>query len=482
MTTNQSTLSMQKLRKNPDYKLKEERKRIISRIKSDSIPRYATLQKYNLTIEDVNTIRNEAGLKKIKIQPHQDIIYKPMNIVQQEINAATTKQIDQIQKEATVNVVENKEALDKIQQEAKDKYKNFIVNVDKKDLYSILTINKWFYANPGISDIKTNQKRAPGTITKMFGPESGKPGGYISQLFDKMLNVKDNIRKGININTIEKKYETFLTRTKKLYDQQSIVGHLSMLSVVMREYPGFDIEGEDKDQYNVLQKTIQKYQTSSSAKKIQKALDENTVDYDEIKQKVLNSPKVNSKMKLYMKLYEDFPTRDNLGKLKIIYHKITDNDKKNIKNLNKGENLIFIDENNITLAFINYKTHNHFGDIYHEFKGEYKKFILEYIKENPKSEYLFYAGKMSGHVKQMLLNAGVKTKDDPQGSSGNINYLRKAFVSKALNNITDPEDRVKLGNLMKHTPATSLKYNRKITEIYDKNKNIFEKIKYNENA
>jgi len=477
-----STAAMQKLRANPEYKLKEERKRLIQRIKSGTIPRATTLQKYNITMEDVNKIRNDTGLKKIKEESFSEIIYKPMNIVQQEINTATTEQIEQIQKQAAIKITSNQDKLQTLQEEAKTKYKNFIVNVDKKDLFNVTTVNKWFWKNPGVSNVQKGQPRKPSNLTKMFGNE-GKPGGYIMRLFNDLLDSKNDISKALNIKTIKEKYKSHISpTTKKAYHNESIQGHMSALSIIMREYPAFDIKKEHKQIYDELQDYINSLSSKNQANKLQNQANEIIMPYKDIKKMVLDNPKINSKMKLYMELYEDFPTRDNLGNLLIVKRKITPKDIDNIKELNNGDNLIFIDKDEITLAFINYKTVSTFGYEYHNFIGKYKELILKYLENNKSLTHLFgKAKKLSSNVRKMLITAGVKKKDDHR-SIGSINLLRKAFVSQELQNVTKPEERENIAKMLKHMPATSLKYNRKqYISAYEKNIDTLEKVKYDEN-
>jgi len=284
------------------------------------------------------------------------------------------------------------------------------------------------------------------------------------RVFNDLFQYTDDISKGLNdVEDFKNKYKTFKSKTtKQVYNQQSIQGHMNMLSIVMREYPGFDIKREYKEFYDNLQNYLSTLTITNQADKLQDQSNESLISYDEIKRKVLENPDIDARMKLYMNIYEDYPTRDNFGKLLIKKRKITPDDKKTIESLNNGHNVIFITEDEVTLAFINYKTVSTFGHEYHQFKNPYKQMILDYVKANPKIQYLFGKGmKLSQSVRKMLITANVKSKNDKR-SIGSINLLRKAFVSQELQKVQKAADREKIGNMLKHMPATSMKYNRSI--------------------
>lgn len=68
---------------------------------------------------------------------------------------------------------------------------------------------------------------------------------------------------------------------------------------------------------------------------------------------------------------------------------------------------------------------------------------------------------MTTWVGQMLDSIGIK---DRKGL-GNISYLRKSYISTALQNITSGHERTQLAFKLEHSPSASLKYIRELQDI-----------------
>ena len=93
----------------------------------------------------------------------------------------------------------------------------------------------------------------------------------------------------------------------------------------------------------------------------------------------------------------------------------------------KAQSALYIYNKKATLALVDYKTSSLYGVRLFTFPDLVSKLILEYIKANKLKDALFGKSGMSEFVKKMLDEIGI-----PTDREGNINYLRKSYISTAL--------------------------------------------------
>ena len=114
-----------------------------------------------------------------------------------------------------------------------------------------------------------------------------------------------------------------------------------------------------------------------------------------------------------------------------------------------------------------YKTKGLYGTQGYEFSVSVTKEIVEYVKKKritaPRSDrYLFGASAMSGWVGKAL--------DDipgiPKKREGNINFLRKSFISTEEKKLKTPAEREQLAIAFRHSPNASLKYIRELAKSH----------------
>jgi len=160
-----------------------------------------------------------------------------------------------------------------------------------------------------------------------------------------------------------------------------------------------------------------------------------------------------SKEFLYISVYEEFPSRDDLGKLVINPPNMTGNVEK-------------------TMNYI-VKTMDFFGRVVVRFSDATSKLISNYIAKYrlKNGEYLFGTfgkdGKMSATIAAWLVEAGIKD-GKVQGQTktpGAINLLRHAYISQKIKE----EDVMKLSETMKHSPLATELYVRKIQPLLVEN-------------
>ena len=98
-------------------------------------------------------------------------------------------------------------------------------------------------------------------------------------------------------------------------------------------------------------------------------------------------------------------------------------------------NYIYVSKNRATIALVDYKTSNLYGPRLFEFNQQVSKDIWKYIEDNKlfakanRSGTLFGPSPMRSWVKKLLDGLGLPTG---AGREGNINYLRKSYVSSEL--------------------------------------------------
>ena len=173
-----------------------------------------------------------------------------------------------------------------------------------------------------------------------------------------------------------------------------------------------------------------------------------------------------SKEFLYISVYEEFPSRDDLGKLVINPPNMTGNVEKTMNYIVK--------KNGVWTIYLNvYKTMDFFGRGVVRFSDATSKLISNYIAKHrlKNGEHLFGTfgkdGKMSATIAAWLVEAGIKD-GKVQGQTktpGAINLLRHAYISQKIKE----EDVMKLSETMKHSPLATELYVRKIQPLLVEN-------------
>jgi hypothetical protein len=202
---------------------------------------------------------------------------------------------------------------------------------------------------------------------------------------------------------------------------------------------------------------------------------------------------------LYMELFEEVPSRDDIGSIRVYDHAghLTESDfaiktepdkilsaeiKTLIANVKEESNKYGMKDNMIIrygsskkhVGFIvcmyNYKTHKLYKDIYTEIKDKNLTIDLnrqiEKIMANQKEDAdipLFKGSKkQSTWISGFLTKAGVKDKSKTN-NTGSINLLRHSFIDYRINIIENstvysPDERIKLATMMRHSVQTSPSY------------------------
>ena len=524
-------------RKSGDYRFKENYHRLIKRIEKGDIPNGTTLKKYQVTLDEVNKIREENGFEKIKVFIPNSVQITPMNIIQQEINAETKSNLAKIAKQESIQVRENADALSAEQERIKEQFKGRMVDVNEDEIHSIENIANWFLRNPGtISDKisaidEQSAQRSVQTIHRMFNVWTGgyvvkknedgievkiyrdkqpyKPGGQLFRLFNYWRPKECDGDITHCLTDIDDLFK--FVKDKSDWKDATKQQYFETLSITVREYPAFRQMKEQPDLLKKIAQEIKQYSTKVQTRRIGERSKEQITEFDEIMRLIRNKYQEKfrkpgeskkdefnpddyteiSKEYLYISMYNDFPLRDNMNNLKIVREELTAENKRNVGELNNGDNVLFVPQDEserVTFALIDYKTRRLFGIVYGDFTPTVSKMIRTYIDDMTVRQLqrlggtLFGKSKMSREVGEILKEIGVKKKkgDNSKDNIGNITLLRKAYVTRELAKVKTDEERDELAFAMKHSPAATLTYARKNIDKFESIKESLKAETYDE--
>ena len=105
-----TTKIMQNLRKEEDYRYDKETRRRKIKINNGIIPRASTLQKYGITVAEVNAIRAKANLPPIEIHLFHYTALKTHETLQMEINAQSERTLKEKVRSENIKLTEEVDA------------------------------------------------------------------------------------------------------------------------------------------------------------------------------------------------------------------------------------------------------------------------------------------------------------------------------------------------------------------------------------
>jgi len=276
----------------------------------------------------------------------------------------------------------------------------------------------------------TNQSES--TKKLHWGNRANHFRGNLYRLFKKS-GFEDDIRDGLEDEMLEQIVEDYGgTDATKLRTLQS-------LSLAVQYHPHLS---EYKENVEMLMTDLNRRSEAQQIVRRQKETISKT--FSEMKQLVCNHFGEHSAECLYMEIYSEVPSRDDFGNLKV-YRR---------KPIKEEGNYILLHEKRATFVLQNYKTKQRYGVI----ETPLSKKLRDKISNHSSPLFPVRGNKMTTWVDQMLKQSGAKEDSDV----GNINLLRKAYVSEKYNNQLSQEEILKLADEMKHSPLMSLNYIRSI--------------------
>jgi len=278
---------------------------------------------------------------------------------------------------------------------------------------------------------------------------------------------------------------------------------IELLDTLLKEYPGFNYNDEISRKRDAAVKTIDQaiihqFTPLTQALKMNDQKIKTYTPWLEIKAMVAEKYPRGTPENLYMELFEEVPSRDDIGSIRVWEHgghlKETDFPIKTepnevispkikalIENVKLESNKYGTKDNMIIrygspkkhfgfiVCMFNDKTHKLYGDIYTEIKDRDLTVDLnkqiEKIMDDQKDDadtFLFKGSKkQSTWVSSFLTKAGIKD-GSKTNNTGSINLLRHSFIDYRIGIIDkmnySSEERIKLAKMMKHSVVTSPSY------------------------
>jgi hypothetical protein len=433
-----------------------------------------------------------------------------------EINRKTKADLIKKAEQDYLKLKENRKELTKVQEESKEKYKGQIVDVPKENLFEISQIMNQF--------VKYSRRKPSGEpLSEARMLHYGIKMVYTDTNMDKNTKVKSASFNGKGqivglLNDINKKYlkdlsllfepgnvEKFISDLKALtkFKANTKQQKIELLNTLLKEYPGFNITDSMSDKRGVVLKRIDEsivhqFTPMTQALKNNDQKAKTYTPWLEIKENVVESYPRGTPEHLYMELFEEIPSRDDIGSIRVYDHAghLTESDfpiksepnkpisteiKELIENVKADSERYGVKDNMIIrfgsakkhVGFIvcmyRYKTQKLYGDIYTEIKDKNLTVDLnkqiEKMMANQKQDedtFLFKGSKkQSTFVSSFLTKAGVKDGSKTQ-NTGSMNLLRHSFLDYKLKIIDkmnySSEERIKLSKMMKHSVGTSPTY------------------------
>lgn len=479
-TTKKSKIYMKKYRDDPEKRKNENMNKILRYIRERSKYKanIETLKKYGIMPEEVTVIRTEK-----KYEPFDLYITVP------DTKAAALKiQSDNIkaQQDLADKIMSNSIAIANLNDTLNDEMPEEL----KGKLFSIPLVKKFTFA--GLKEYMFKKFEGEGhgmrkksTLEGYYGKVGSNNTGVLHTIIRR--HSPDCAKHDTGFRHC---FEDMKGLIKSIMEAKIKIGtkfkQLATLSLTMRDYPPLDYKGAFKPQYDLLQQELLKVKPMVDAYKAE-LKEKQTIDktFTEMVDLVKEHYGNTSLQYLYMRMFSEFPTRDDFGFLAVKKGKLTGGDGEyylNGESIPKGINFIVVDDADkkspVKIVLQEYKTKGVFGTIVDAFSSETSVLIKKLAKKN---EYLFgEQKKLSSWVKKLLLGSKIKTpeqfKPDNTVNVGTINLLRHAYVSERLAGKTSEEERVKLAASMKHSPLMSIQYVRKFETKAMKEEAVLDKV------
>ena len=225
---------MRELRRSREYKDRENKLRVLGRVKEGAVPHVRSLTKYNITRDDINDLRRRNG--------HDDLIE---NI---PYWAEATRRRRRNMEDPSSFIPEPPPV--RSTPNLPDRVGT--VGDANKDAFSVKAINIHFRTTGRDIGTKTNQRAKQGTISRQFGPpnsdeKSGSFARFMGFLGPRYL---EDARELLGRNTL-RRIETEMTKKHKkdrkpppgqseFIQLSTMVKLLETVLIVLREYPPFD--------------------------------------------------------------------------------------------------------------------------------------------------------------------------------------------------------------------------------------------------
>jgi hypothetical protein len=484
-------------RKDEEYRNHENKAKIMRRIGKGSIPNVKSLAKYGFTLKDINDLRKMYDLPAINI--HIPYFMKGRNRDEQ------VNELDYIPDNSEVFGDFNEEVSDEVEgafnPNETDKFYN--VNnpqsnylIGKPFGFSLPEVAQFVMKHPGQSSAKVMVAMADSTVKTQYGHyDKGvfSKTGSLHAFFTVQLADKSEWYDDLRLATTDEALQYIIQQTHKKWknlrkgkkpgdefsDKETILTKMVTFLKVLRLYPGFDginiyktENRKGQERYNKLNQEYVFIKNEIEAEKIANPKDQKpVVPWNNLKNRIENKYPKNTKEHLYIRMYDEYPSRDDFKNLFVDDKStppitVTDRDAIANRPLGTGKdspfNTLFVKGKRVVIVLTKYKTVNIYGRSLFTFSQSVSDEIhitANGILGDKGTRLLFDKAPMSDFVREILNSVAV-----PQDREGQINYLRKSYISSAMQTVgEDSTERLKLAFHLRHSPSAALKYIRDVT-------------------
>ena len=317
-STKQSAVAMRKRMSDDTNKYNFNRKRILDRIREGSIPQQNTTKKYDISNAEVNAIRKEGNHPPLVVA-FAPSAYAPTLAVNEETKRIQAQYLEQQQ--LTKNVKEDEHKLVQSFKKLMVEQRGKILKVPPGQQFALKTFHDYVWnrgadGQPTSWVINITGKKAKETTIQMrFGKENDWKSGQVYLFFTRFLPsecLKDVRRclKKERIGPILKRL-----RDKEASNPSTTLSTNQALYVLYRNFPGLLPEFQaDLNWLNNFNAVTKKKADSYIADKRKYTIKYGFTDIKKIFKDTFGRE---SKEFLYISVYEEFPSRDDLGNLVI---------------------------------------------------------------------------------------------------------------------------------------------------------------------
>lgn len=482
-------------------RLNFNRKRVLRNVKiTGSVPFASTMERYKLTPAEINTALEEGGYEPRGVWSVSDDMTPRFTGLLVAHNEEQQRLIDDFKKKASFNIVREKEqAIEKIAEELREQHTGYTTEVPAETQYSLVAFHEYFWRNRYPTGSR-GQLASDGTIQGLVGARNTKKKGRTGRIYqvlkkyttrDCMNNILDclehldEIINGIKtspspptskrteynaIFTLMTQYERFkpagLNETRGVLEERFPTQFKLLNDTFAENERLIEERRRETESTDILQQTW-----GELMMKVERTfMNSNDLSEQDVLENFKTLPLDDVKAYLYFRIYDVFPSRDDLGELKI-------NPRLPSGNVRAESKMNYIYKRGgasvWTIVLNKYKTVRNWGRVEEPLTLGVSRLIDAWLQrpDVKDQEYLF--------MKRLRVRNGVEEKrKNKQGSEvkvwlekadvrgkGVINLLRHTYVSSLWKDEfadTDlPSDELKkLAFAMRHAPITSRKYVR----------------------
>lgn len=464
-------------RKDPQRKFAEERQRLLRRIRDGQLPQVDSLEKYKVSIDLLNTIREEAGHEAVSIDDRSVLSYYARA---QRVLATDGRGIPDNSEifggfGSDDDSAASVEGQEQQAPAAAPRAAAPARTVSEPLGFSVADIALYLQKNPGKASGKTADDLKPRTTKDQWGTtktdgsfsKTGRFYKFMMYLGDEYLRDVRAVRAPGFLTFLRGKVfaqryndETAKTNPGGKMGIDNTLFQLASLLKALRQYPKFDAlkNREYTRIYNAIDKVYTELKLNNEAIKFANPPKDKPVEpFEDVKKRIIQKyPDPLSRENLFISLYAIHPGRDDYANLRV-FSKETDRlptsplDLENLK-----DNAIYVkaDMRKAKMYLVNYKTSGIYGTQVLEFDEKTTETIKKYI-QSPKyrAPHLFGKAKMSSWIGKLLESVNVDRK------GRNVNYLRQSFITSNLFDVgNQTEERLRLAFHLRHSPSAQVKY------------------------